>query len=70
MDQMQEMRSKVAALESKLDMLESEMSHLHELLQQCGFPEGIYTLKQTAQELLEEGFDGAFVEKPNYLEGF
>jgi len=47
-------RSKVAYLESKVDMLEAELSYLNDLLVRCGFPEGISTLKSTVEELLAE----------------
>ncbi len=45
---------KIALLESQLDQLETEFSNLQTLLIQCGFPEGIKTLKETAIELLNE----------------
>jgi len=54
MDNHQEINSKVAALESKVDMLETELSYLNELLVRCGFPEGIVTLKATVEELIAE----------------
>lgn len=44
----------IAALESRIDYLETEFSYLNQLLIQCGFPEGIATLKRTAEELIEE----------------
>lgn len=46
--------NKVAVLESRIDFLETELSYLNNLLVECGFPEGIITLKATAEELLEE----------------
>lgn len=46
--------STVASLESQIDHLETELSYLNTLLINCGFPEGIATLKQTAEELLRE----------------
>lgn len=48
------MRAKIAALESKCDLLESEITHLDSMLRKCGFPDGINTLKDTVQELIEE----------------
>ncbi len=45
---------KVAYLESLVDHLKTELSHLNDLMIQVGFPEGIATLKMTAQELLAE----------------
>ncbi|PIS00307.1 MAG: hypothetical protein COT84_08140 [Chlamydiae bacterium CG10_big_fil_rev_8_21_14_0_10_35_9] len=44
----------LAQLETKLDFLETEFSHLHELLIKIGFPNGIDTLKETAQSMLDE----------------
>lgn len=44
----------IAALESKIDFLETELSYLNELLVGVGFPEGIQTLKMSAEELLAE----------------
>jgi hypothetical protein len=49
-----ELRSKIAQLESKTDMLEAELGYLNEMLVRCGFPEGIMTLKSTVEELLSE----------------
>ena len=49
-----QMKSQIAALESKVDLLESEITHLDEILRQCGFPHGISTLKSTVSELLDE----------------
>jgi hypothetical protein len=51
---MKKMSKKVAALESKVDHLETELTYIHGLLVQCGFPEGIKTLKETAEELISE----------------
>ncbi len=49
-----ELQRKVAFLESKLDHLESEVSYLNTLLVDCGFPDGIQSLKVTIEELLAE----------------
>lgn len=49
-----ELQSKVACLESKVDMLESELAYLNTLLVRCGFPKGIDTLKSTVEEILTE----------------
>ena len=46
-------RSRIAGLESQVDLLESELIDLNDLLVRCGFSEGIKTLKETAHELLE-----------------
>lgn len=52
----------VAQLESKVDFLESELTYLNRLLVNVGFPEGIETLKATAEELLAEGETGMHQE--------
>jgi hypothetical protein len=44
----------MARMQSKLDHLETELTHLNELLIQCGFPQGIITLKEAASELIAE----------------
>lgn len=49
-----ELNRKVAALETKVDMLESELFYLNDLLTKCGFPQGIDTLKATVEEILSE----------------
>lgn len=49
-----ELNSKIAGLESQVDLLESELSYINLLLLKCGFPEGIKTLKMTVEELLSE----------------
>jgi predicted nuclease with TOPRIM domain len=53
-DTMKELKGKVAVLETKVDMLESELTYLNEMLMRCGFSEGIHTLKETVEELLSE----------------
>lgn len=47
-------QQELARLESKLDVLETEISYLDKMLRQSGFPDGINTLKSTVQELLKE----------------
>lgn len=44
----------IAALESRVDHLETELSYLNKILIQCGFPEGIATLKESVIEMLQE----------------
>ena len=44
----------VAALETRVDYLETELSQLDDLLKKVGFPEGITTLRYTAEEILRE----------------
>ena len=47
-----ELNGKIAILETHVDILESELTYLNRLLVNCGFPEGIQTLKRTVEELL------------------
>jgi hypothetical protein len=61
-----EYRAKVAVLESKVDMLESELSYLDKILVRCGFPQGILTLKETVEEILIED-PSSHQEEPNSL---
>jgi hypothetical protein len=51
------LRAKVAALESKIDMLETEYVYLNKILIDCGFSNGIDTLKQTVEEVISERLD-------------
>ena len=46
--------NQIAVLESRVDHLETELSYLNKILIQCGFPEGIATLKESVMEMLEE----------------
>jgi hypothetical protein len=46
------LQTRIAFLESQVDLLETELTTLNELLLNCGFPEGIKTLKSTVEELL------------------
>lgn len=45
---------KVALLEFTCDQLVSELRYLDELLRTVGFPDGIKTLKEAAEETLDE----------------
>ncbi|HSX03789.1 MAG TPA: hypothetical protein VLG76_03570 [Rhabdochlamydiaceae bacterium] len=57
MDNKIELTKKVASLESKVDHLEAELSYLNKILIDCGFPQGIHSLKNTVEEILSEGLD-------------
>ena len=46
---------RIAVLESQLDLLLTERSHLNRLLMECGFLEGIATLMKTMEDLLKNG---------------
>lgn len=54
----EELTHSVAKLESRIDFLEAELTYLNGLLVDVGFPEGITTLKATAEELLADGTYG------------
>ncbi len=51
----QECLQRVAYLEFVNDQLVSELHYVDRLLKSIGFPEGLETIKQAAQETLEEG---------------
>ncbi len=53
-----ELKSIIASLESKVDLLEAELSYVHRLLLQIGFPDGINGLKLTIEELLDTDEEG------------
>ena len=56
------LRARVAVLESQLDLIQAERTHLNALLVECGFPNGIQTLMGTVEEVLEAGGIDAFGE--------
>lgn len=49
-----ELKRRVSQLESRLDQREAELSYLNTLLLNCGFPEGIQSLKYTIEDLLRD----------------
>ena len=57
----EDLRNTIACLESKVDYLHAELSHINVLLLEIGFPDGICGLKSTIEELLKlpdlEDFD-------------
>lgn len=55
-------RSRLAALESQIDLLLAERSHLDAMLIKCGFAQGIRTLMQTVEEVLQDGGIDAYGE--------
>lgn len=44
---------KIATLESLVDYLKTEISYLNQILVDCGFSEGITTLKLAAEDMLK-----------------
>lgn len=48
-----ESNKKIAILESLVDHLKSELSYLNQILVDCGFSEGIITLKAAAEEMIK-----------------
>jgi len=62
-----QLKARVASLESKIDMLESELMYLNDMLIRCGFPEGVKTLKETVQELLAEDSSLQNHERPELI---
>nr|NGX43766.1 hypothetical protein [Chlamydiota bacterium] len=57
----EELRKKIASLESANDQIYTELSHVDELMRLLGFQDGLETVKATAQSLYEER-DPDFVE--------
>lgn len=49
-----QLQAKIAGLESKLDVMETEYSYLNEILTRLGFSEGVKTLKSTIQDIFQE----------------
>ncbi len=47
-----DLNQKIAALESLVDYLKTELSYLNQILVECGFVEGIATLKQAIEEMI------------------
>jgi hypothetical protein len=57
----------IAKLVTKIDQLETELVYLNKILIQVGFTEGIKTLKQSVEELIEEESLQPVEEKIDYL---
>ena len=53
----QEMKAKLAGLESRYDVLETELEYLNRLLMRCGFSDGLHSFKTTVEALLREDVD-------------
>lgn len=49
-----ELNRKIARLEFEHDQLISELSYINSLLKSVGFPQGLTSVKEVAQELLNE----------------
>ena len=54
-----DLKKLTAYLESKVDMLETEISYLDDMLRRCGFPEGIQSLKLAVNEVLKTKESGS-----------
>ncbi len=48
-----DLNKKIAILESLVDHLNTELNYLNQILVDCGFSEGIATLKMAAEEMLK-----------------
>lgn len=48
---------KIAILESINDQLSTEVTHIDYLMRLVGFSEGLQTIKATAQEIIDKGYD-------------
>lgn len=60
-----DLKARIASLESKIDMLEAELNYLNEILIQCGFSKGISTLKATVEEILAEDILDVHQKRPS-----
>jgi len=56
---------KIAKLESINDQLAAELRYLEELTKALGFAEGLKTLKEAAQEMLNTKEDDAWEDETN-----
>ncbi|MFZ4099309.1 MAG: hypothetical protein ACOYKZ_03155 [Chlamydiia bacterium] len=54
MDPNNMLNNKIAYLEFTCDQLTTELRYLDELLRAVGFPDGIKTLKEAAEEVIDE----------------
>lgn len=59
------LNNKIGTLESKIDQLETELSYIDQMLVQCGFEQGIQTLKSSMQEYLILKEDPTIITKQN-----
>ena len=48
---------RIAYLESINDQLSTEVSYLDELMRHIGFAEGLLTVKETAKEIIDKGYE-------------
>jgi hypothetical protein len=48
-----DLNKKIAILESLVDHLKTELSYLNQILVECGFSDGVITLKQAAEEMIK-----------------
>lgn len=48
-----DINKRIATLESLVDYLKTELSYLNQILVECGFSEGVTTLKTAVEELLK-----------------
>jgi hypothetical protein len=53
-DEEHKLKTLIATLESRVDMLEAELDYINQLLLKFGFPEGIDSLKLAIEELLDD----------------
>jgi hypothetical protein len=50
-----DLNKKIATLESLVDHLKTELSYLNQILVECGFSEGVNTLKLAVEEMIKAG---------------
>ncbi len=54
-----DLQKKISELESLNDQLQSEIRYLDDLLKEVGFEEGLKTLKEAAQEMIDQDKNSA-----------
>lgn len=53
----QELQREIARLETINDQLSAELDHVDQLMRMLGFSGGLETVKATAHEIIEKGYD-------------
>lgn len=56
-NEIEELENKIAHLESENEQLRSEMKHVDMLMKLVGFSRGLDTIKATANEIINKGYN-------------
>lgn len=52
----EQLLKRIASLEFEEDQLRSELSYTDQLLRAVGFPQGLYSIKEIAQDMLDNNY--------------